>query len=71
MVDLTYYHKFAKVIWLIGWVLHIYSVGELVDLESFLVTKNLTLSDRLQEAWMKTKKVWVFFSVIGLPQREF
>ena len=48
-----------------------YSVGELVDLESFLVTKNLTLSDRLQEAWMKTKKVWVFFSVIGVPQREF
>ena len=52
-----------------------YSVVELVGLEIFLETKNLTLSDRLQEAQYNSeegfKKVLVVFSAIGLPQREF
>ena len=50
-----------------------YSVVELVDLENFLATKNLTLSDRFQEPQYNLeegfRKVWVVFSVIGLPQR--
>ena len=49
------------------------SVVELVDFEIFLTTKNLTLSDTLQEAWYNSeegfKKVWVVFSMIGLPQQ--
>ena len=52
-----------------------YSVVELVDLENFLATKDLTLSDTLQEARCNSeedfKKVWVVFSTIDLPQREF
>ena len=52
-----------------------YSVVELVDLENLLAKKNLTLSDRLQEVRYNSeegfKKVWVVFSAIGLPQREF
>ena len=52
-----------------------YSVVELVNLENFLATKSLTLSERLQEARCNSeegfKKVWVVFSAIGLPQRVF
>ena len=48
-----------------------YSVVELVDVENFLATKNLTISDTLQKAWYNSeegfKKVWVVFSAIGLP----
>ena len=43
--------------------------------ENFVTTKNLTLSDRLQEARYNSKEgfknVWVDYSAIGLPQREF
>ena len=45
-----------------------------MDLEDFPIT-NLTLSDRLQEARYNSeegfKNVWVVFSAIGSPQREF
>ena len=51
------------------------SVVKLVDLENFLATKKLTLSDTLQEVRCNSeedfKKVWVVFSMIDLPQREF
>ena len=44
-----------------------------MDLENFLITTNLTLSDRLQEARYNLeegfKDVWVVFSAIGSPQR--
>ena len=47
----------------------------MVDLKNFLTTKNLTLSDRLQEAQCNSeegfKNVWVVFNAIGVPQREF